>query len=104
MIFVGNQTAASTKKLLLENNITYVVNCTDNISNFHARDPDFHYLRFKIAMWWREITSKDEDFVQLRKFLTPLWEFIGEAMSNKKMFWFTVWQVPIEQVLLVYYV
>ena len=48
-IFVGNQTAARSADLLAQNGITHIVNCTDDLPNFHAAR--FKYLKFNIAHW-----------------------------------------------------
>ena len=56
VVYVGNQTAASSRKVQQDHNITHVVNCTDNMPNYHeaaAGGPT--YLRFNISYWFNAV-------------------------------------------------
>ncbi|KAL3904967.1 MAG: hypothetical protein SGPRY_011088, partial [Prymnesium sp.] len=56
LIYVGNQVAAQSKKMLDKAGITHVVNCTDNMPQYHEKSsvkPQIKYLRFPISFWMR---------------------------------------------------
>lgn len=74
-IFVGNQQAAQNAAMLKENGITHVCNCTDSMPFYHK--DAFTYLRFNVSFW-----PSFGDIEELRKFLTPLWEFVDGALAK----------------------
>ena len=60
-IYVGNETAArGPASTLAEHGITHVVNCTDDMPNYHENNPGGPtYLRFDVAMWHRHTDATD---------------------------------------------
>ena len=51
---MGNQSAAQNKSMLNKAGVTHVVNCTDNMPQFHEKDtkePKITYLRFPTSFW-----------------------------------------------------
>lgn len=81
-IYVGNQTAAENLTLLQAHNITHVVNCTHGVSKI----PNFHpsilkYYTFPISHWMEHVNQTNASVI---KFVTPLFQFIDEAISSGK--------------------
>ncbi|KAL1530827.1 hypothetical protein AB1Y20_001723 [Prymnesium parvum] len=77
-IFVGNQTAAANKSLLDSNGITHVVNCTDNMPQYHQNantKAPITYMRFPISFWMRHEN-------QLPEFIRPLITFVDGALAK----------------------
>merc|ERR1711935_142413 len=70
-IYVGNESAARDLNLPKSSGVTGVINCTDDIQNYHTGVLD--YLIFNIAWWKRHIGQTDKEFT---KFLVPLFQFI----------------------------
>lgn len=78
-IFVGNDTAARSREMLARAGVTHVVNCTDNIPNYHeAGAAPLAYLRFNVSYWARHIGPEHESVLA---FTQPLFAFIDEAHS-----------------------
>jgi len=82
VFYVGNQTAAANLGLLKQHGITHVVNCTDNMPNYHenAAGSPIKYHRFDITSFYRRVHS-DADAVQFAK---AMLEFVGAALSDGK--------------------
>jgi len=80
IFYVGNQQAASNLALLREYNITHVVNCTDNMPNYHERTSgsNITYYRFDITSSYRRVKS-DAEAVQ---FVQPMLDFVGTALAE----------------------
>lgn len=74
IIYVGNQTAASTYGMLRGANITHVVNCTDNMPNF--QEGKLEYYRFNISFW-----PSSADDAGILRFVAPCFEFIDRALA-----------------------
>lgn len=50
-VFIGNHNAASNLATLDRHKIRHIVNCQEvTAPNFHESKPDFHYLRFPVAV------------------------------------------------------
>jgi len=80
VFYVGNQTAASNLPLLQKHNITHVVNCTDNMPNYHESNASIRYYRFDISRFHRQVKSDaDAD-----RFVKPMLDFVGAALANGK--------------------
>ena len=94
-IFVGNQSAAQSLELLKKYKITRIVNCTDNMANFHegkvdkvdkgssssSSDDSLKYLRFAVSYWSRSIRPDDSGPADCLRFLSPLFSFVDAALS-----------------------
>ena len=94
-----------TEKLLNDFNISAIVNCTHNISNFH--EGKFDYYSFPIGKW-KQHCPEENDTTRLWTFIKGYLTFLEENLSkgqNKQnitsyyninsqvvMYWFTVWQ------------
>jgi len=92
-VFVGNHTAASNRTLLDSNKITHVVNCTDNMANFHENGtrgemvghgngpgrPPLTYFRFNISYWHRHVDDSDDSVIS---FVRPLFDFVDSAVAS----------------------
>jgi hypothetical protein len=89
-IYCGDEQACKDLALLQQHGIDHVVNCTDNIRNYHER-ANVKYLRFEVAFWSRHITmnqrsnaggggSKDGNQAVV-KFFAPLWQFMSAALE-----------------------
>lgn len=77
VFYVGNQTAASNLPLLQKHNITHVVNCTDNMPNYHEANASIRYYRFDISRFHRQVKSDaDAD-----RFVKPMLDFVGETQN-----------------------
>lgn len=75
VFYVGNQTAASNLALLRQNGVTHVVNCTDNMPNYHENTSGslIKYYRFDISRFHRLVRS-DADAA---RFVQPMLEWVG---------------------------
>jgi len=82
VFYVGNQTAAANLSLLHKNCVTHVVNCTDNMPNYHENKPGsfIKYYRFDISSFHRRVKS-DADAAH---FVLPMLEWVGEALASGK--------------------
>mmetsp|Transcript_18577 Transcript_18577/g.47592 ORF Transcript_18577/g.47592 Transcript_18577/m.47592 type:complete len:219 (+) Transcript_18577:436-1092(+) len=78
-IFIGNSQAAQRMDILNAYKIRRIVNCTDNMPNYNEGQPTLKYLRFDISNWPRYVDSSD---ASLRKFTSPLFSFVTEAMEK----------------------
>lgn len=77
VFYVGNQTAASNLPLLQKHGITHVVNCTDNMPNYHEGNSSIRYYRFDISRFHRQVkTDADAD-----RFAKPMLDFVGRKLS-----------------------
>lgn len=84
-VFVGNATAAKSKELLLEHNITRVVNCKDpDDPCWHKDDPDFEYLRFPIAYHWRVLGGKANDKQAILEYFGKLFDWTDKQLADGK--------------------
>eukprot|EP00919_Chromeraceae_sp_WS-2016_P010995 GHVR01025759.1.p1 GENE.GHVR01025759.1~~GHVR01025759.1.p1 ORF type:complete len:223 (-),score=32.46 GHVR01025759.1:368-955(-) len=50
-IFIGSIDAAHNIDKLKATNVSFIVNCTNNIPRYHADDPTFQYITFDICNW-----------------------------------------------------
>jgi predicted protein tyrosine phosphatase len=75
-IFVGNQMAAQNAMLLKQNNITHIVNCTDNMPLYHQKE--FTYYRFNVTFW----AQRGEDHKTVEAFLAPMFDFVESAVAS----------------------
>ena len=77
VFYVGNQTAASNLPLLQKHGITHVVNCTDNMPNYHEGSSSIRYHRFDISRFHRQVkTDADAD-----RFVQAMLDFVGLELS-----------------------
>ena len=85
VFYVGNQTAASNLGLLHKNGVTHVVNCTDNMPNYHENTPGsfIKYYRFDISSFHRLVKS-DADAA---RFVQPMLDWVGATA-----FFFFAWR------------
>ena len=72
-IFVGNYSFALNKKLLLENKITYILNCGIDLKNFYQNDGIFKYM---------QIPLYDLKSQKLEKYIKNINGFIEEGSIN----------------------
>jgi len=77
-IYIGNQTAAQNKDKLFERRITHVVNCTDDIPNYHKGE--LIYMNFPITDWTYSGKCKTNEGI--RAFTQPLWDFIDPVLAR----------------------
>jgi len=83
VFYVGNQTAAASLDLLQRHRITHVVNCTDNIPNYHQRKGGggpIQYFNFNITSHYR-LVRNEEDAVA---FVQPVIDFVTAALAEGK--------------------
>ncbi|CAE6946235.1 DUSP9, partial [Symbiodinium sp. KB8] len=80
VFYVGNQTAASNLSLLQKNGVTHVVNCTDNMPNYHENTPGspITYFRFDISGFHR-LVKTDADAA---RFVQPMLDWVGAALAS----------------------
>lgn len=83
VFYVGNQTAAANLDILQKYHITHVVNCTDNMPNYHQRKGGggpIQYFRFDITSHYRRARNEEDavDFVQ------PMLNFVTAALAEGK--------------------
>jgi len=77
IIYVGNEDSAKDYEKLKSNNVTHIVNCTDNIQFYHQKL--FNYYRFDIShLVWNNF-NKTSDIYET---ISPLFEFINSALEN----------------------
>ena len=72
------RSAAQNKAMLDGMGITHVVNCTDNMPQYHEKDrgPNkITYLRFPTSFW-------KQYEADLTKFIRPLFNFVDEALAK----------------------
>jgi hypothetical protein len=79
-VFIGNQTAASSRTLLDSHNISCVVNCTTDMQNYFEKDPKFSYFRFKIATWYSFRLINEPNGASL--FFAPVFDWIGSMLEE----------------------
>lgn len=78
-VWVGNQTAAEAPvSRLAARGIECVVNCTDDLPNFHEGGAA-RYLRFDIAMWHRHTDGTDGS---VQRFVAPFFAFVDAALAR----------------------
>ena len=76
-IFVGNYAFALNKQLLLQNKITYILNCAVGLKNFYQNEGQFKYLHIPLY------DSKTQD---LGNYIEKFNNFIEEgSMNNNKI-------------------
>ena len=93
----GGERAARDLEVLSDKNIKAVVNCTDDLRNYHAGSGNIEYFTFNIA-WWRKdvreskvstphlyiglilVTISIQD--DLERFLSPVIGFIERHISS----------------------
>jgi len=88
-VFIGNVTASGTRATLVKNDITCIVNCTDDLKNAFEedikdsknlkKDPPITYFRFDIYKCFSLDLSKDEDVI---KFWAPVLHFIDACTEQ----------------------
>ena len=80
VVYVGNQTAASSRKVQQDHNITHVVNCTDNMPNYHeAAAGGPIYLRFNISYWFNAV---DGTPASVLAFTAQVFDFVEAAVAS----------------------
>ena len=72
----GGERAARDLEILREKDIKAVVNCTDDIKNYH--EGTLSYYKFNIA-WWRKYVGNTEELVT---FLSPVLKYIENEIEN----------------------
>lgn len=72
--------AAADLRVLGKHGITHVVNCTENIPNFHSQK-GVNYHQFPISYWPRHVKSGDKGKSCI-KFVQPVFDFIDQALSK----------------------
>lgn len=84
-IYVGNEQAARSRKLLDAACITHVVNCTENIANFHEAplqapgEAPLQYYRFPVSFWPRHVNASHASILA---FCNELFDFIDAALAG----------------------
>ena len=82
-IYVGNEVAAKSRTMLSEVGITHVVNCTDDIPNYHEKGTGgteaLSYYRFPVSFWSRSV---DRTHASVLAFTKNLWAFIDDAFQK----------------------
>jgi hypothetical protein len=81
-VFIGNQTAASSKTMLQAHGISCVVNCTNDIRNYHEKDSAFAYYRFRIASWYSFSLIQEPNGAHL--FFAPIFEWIDNMLAERR--------------------
>jgi hypothetical protein len=78
--FVGNQMAASNLAMLREHGITHVVNCTDNMPNYHedVAKANITYFRFDITSHYRRVQTEEQAVM----FVQPMLNFVERALAK----------------------
>ena len=79
IVFVGNRTAASSAKILAENGVTRVVNCTDNMPNFLEGKGKVKYFRFVIYRYFSELDLKSTRGVF--EFFEPVFNYVDKQVE-----------------------
>ena len=72
-IFVGNYAFALNKKLLLDNKITYILNCGNGLKNFYEKERIFRYLYIPLY---------DSKTQELECYIQKINNFIEEGSTN----------------------
>eukprot|EP00090_Calanus_glacialis_P020901 TRINITY_DN32250_c0_g1_i1.p1 TRINITY_DN32250_c0_g1~~TRINITY_DN32250_c0_g1_i1.p1 ORF type:complete len:216 (-),score=71.98 TRINITY_DN32250_c0_g1_i1:97-693(-) len=76
-IYVGGERAARDLEMLREKKITTVVNCTDDLRNYHEKF--ITYYTFNIAWWRRSVGDSQKE---LQDFILPVLEFIEKEVKS----------------------
>jgi len=80
-VFIGNQTASRTRAILQRNNITHIVNCTDDMVNvFEGKDNTISYFRFDLYQYYSKLDLNTHKGVL--KFFAPVFRWIDEATAS----------------------
>lgn len=84
-VFIGNRTAASTRRILQQHGITHVVNCTSDMPLYFERSCDrkldpIRYFRFDIYRFYRELDLSGHAGVHA--FFLPVLRWIDEAAAG----------------------
>lgn len=83
VVYIGNQTAASSGNILRENGITHVVNCTSDMPlYFEGKDPSISYFRFDIYRFYRELNLRSP--IGVLEFFIPVFKSIDAAVAQGK--------------------
>ena len=72
-IYVGNHASALSKKFLISNNITYILNCGINLLNLFEKENNYKYL--KIPLY-------DFEYQDLEDYVNKTNKFIEEGSSK----------------------
>ena len=72
----GGERAARDLELLRSKDISAVVNCTDDLQNYHTGS--LAYLTFNVAWWRREVGDSE---AELPRFLSPLISFLEAELA-----------------------
>lgn len=75
-IYLGTYEAAEDKNFLKEKNIKAVLNCTKDVDNKFAHDPNIEYMRIPV-----NDTLRENDFKMMYKFLPIVTEFIHKHVD-----------------------
>lgn len=75
----GGERAARDLEVLSDKNIKAVVNCTDDLRNYHAGTGNIDCFTFNIAWWRRDVKESRDD---LERFLSPVIGFIERHISS----------------------
>ena len=73
---LGGERAARDLELLRSKDISAVVNCTDDLQNYHTGS--LAYLTFNVAWWRREVGDSE---AELPRFLSPLISFLEAELA-----------------------
>jgi len=76
-VYVGGERAARDLEMLREKKITSVVNCTDDLRNYHEKY--LTYYTFNIAWWRRNVMGDTQK--ELQDFILPVLEFIEREVK-----------------------
>mmetsp|Transcript_23207 Transcript_23207/g.32452 ORF Transcript_23207/g.32452 Transcript_23207/m.32452 type:complete len:243 (+) Transcript_23207:81-809(+) len=80
-IYVGNITAASTRKILDRHEIRNIVNCQGREStNYFEENKEFNYFRFPVSYWWKAKGMDTHKGVE--KYFNPVFNFISSALEK----------------------
>lgn len=77
-VFVGGTEAANDLKMLQQNNVTQVVNCTTSIRDFFPAD--LQYFTFDASLCSRPMSHNST--AKCAKFLYPLLQFVDRALQQ----------------------
>jgi len=72
-VFVGNYAFALNKKMLLDNKITYILNCGNGLKNFYEKERIFKYLHIPLY---------DSKTQELESYTQKINNFIEEGSTN----------------------
>jgi len=76
-LFLGDAMAAQSRDMLAAHGITHVINCTQDLPNYHQHDADLTYYRFVISGCWR-LT----DVVECRKFFQEPLQWMEQVLAS----------------------